>query len=265
MMSAEAMAGALDVAVRLVAVGLAITGAELIADRRAFTAGGPFGPQVFAALRSADPPTLLAGSRGVSVVAAVQVIAAAVLAALGPLSVPGRGALVALGITTTLFRRRRVIGGDGAEQMSDIVLICALLAVLPVPGDDRITLAVVFITAQAVLSYFTAGVAKLVSPMWRGGRALPAILGTYSYGLAPVSRIMESRPAVGLVLGWSVIIFEVLFPLVLIAPPSVAVAALGVGLTFHLGCAVLMGLNSFVWPFPATYACVLAIRGSLVG
>ena len=264
-MGSETMAGALDITVRLVAVGLAITGAELIADRRAFTASGPFGPQVFAALRGAHPPNLLARSGGVSVVAAVQVIAAAVLVGFGPLSALGRCALVALGITTTLIRRRRVIGGDGAEQMSDIVLISALLAVLPMPGDGRITLAVVFIAAQTVLSYFTAGVAKLVSPMWRGGGALPAILGTYTHGLTPVSRILELRPAVGFVLGWSVILFEVSFPLVLIAPPSVAVAALSVGLTFHLGCAVLMGLNSFVWPFPATYACLLAIRGSLVG
>lgn len=264
-MAAETMAGALDFSVRLVAVGLAITGAELIADRRAFTACGPFGPRVFAALRGANPPNLLAGPRGIFVVAAVQVLAATVLVAFGPMSLIGRSALVALGITTTLIRRRRVIGGDGAEQMSDIVLISALLAVLPVPGDGRITLAVVFIAAQAVLSYFTAGVAKLVSPMWRSGRALPAILSTYAYGLAPVSRIMGSRPTIGFVLGWVVILFEILFPLVLIAPPPVAIAALGVGLTFHLGCAVLMGLNSFVWPFPATYTCVLAIRASLVG
>jgi hypothetical protein len=264
-MATEPMASALDITVRLVAVGLAITGAELIADRRAFTAGGPFGPQVFAALRGANPPNLLAGPRGISVVAAAQIIAAAILVAFGPQPARGRCALVALGITTTLIRRRRVIGGDGAEQMSDIVLISALLAVLPVPSDGRITLAVVFITAQAVLSYFTAGVAKLVSPMWRGGGALPAIFGTYTHGLASVSRLMESRPAVGFALGWSVILFEVSFPLVLIAPPSVAVAALSVGLMFHLGCAVLMGLNSFVWPFPATYACVLAIRGSLAG
>lgn len=264
-MADEVMASALDITVRLVAVGLAITGAELIADRRAFNAGGPFGPQVLAALRGASPPKMLGGSRGVAILAATQVIAAVVLVAFGPFLVVGRCALVALAITTTLFRRRRVIGGDGAEQMSDIVLISALLAVLPVPGDGRITLAVIFIAAQSVLSYFTSGVAKLVSPMWRSGSALPAILGTYNHGLAPVSRIMQPRPAVGFVLGWTVIMFEVLFPLVLIAPPSVAVAALSVGLTFHLGCAVLMGLNSFVWPFPATYACVLAIRGSLVG
>src|ERR1700754_4213072 len=149
--------------------------------------------------------------------------------------------------------------------MSDIVLIAAALALLPVPGDTRIILAVIFIAAQAVLSYFTAGVAKLISPIWRRGEAMPAILGTYIHGLAPVSRVMASRPALGFVLGWTVILFEVSFPVVLIAPESVAVAILGVGLTFHLVSAVLMGLNSFVWPFPATYACVLAARASLVG
>jgi hypothetical protein len=264
-MPADAMADALGVTVRLVAIGLAITGSELFADRGAFAPAGPFAPQVFAALRGANPPALIAGSRAVSAVAIAQVIAAVVLVAFGPMSALGRGSLVVLVITTTLIRRRRIIGGDGAEQMSDIVLITAVLALLPVPSDARITLAVVFIAAQAVLSYFTSGVAKLVSPMWRSGAALPAILGTYNHGLAWVSRMMETRPKIGLVLGWAVILFEVSFPLVLIAPQSVAIVALGVGLTFHLGCAVLMGLNSFVWPFPATYACVLAIRGILVG
>lgn len=164
-----------------------------------------------------------------------------------------------------MIRRRKIIDGDGAEQMTDIVLISAALALLPVPSDARITLAVIFIAAQAVLSYFTAGVAKLISPIWRSGGALPAILGTYGHGLATVSRIMTSRPAVGFVLGWAVILFEVSFPLVLLAPSSVAIAVLGIGLTFHLVSAVLMGLNSFLWPFPATYACVLAARASLAG
>lgn len=264
-MTVDTMTFALDFAVRLVAVGLAITGAELVADRSAFAPAGPFAPQVFLALRGTDPPRLLAGATGVSIVAGTQIVAAVVLVAVGPMPVLGRCALVVLLFTTLMIRRRKIIGGDGAEQMSDIVLISAALALLPVPGDARIALAVIFIAAQAVLSYFTAGVAKLISPIWRRGDAMPAILGTYGHGLAPVSRLMSSRPALGFVLGWTVILFEVSFPVVLVAPQSVSVAVLGVGLTFHLVSAVLMGLNSFVWPFPATYACVLAARASLVG
>lgn len=264
-MPPDAMTTALDATVRLVAIGLAITGAELFADRRAFAAAGPFAPQVFAALHGAYPPALVAGSRGMSAVALAQVVGAVALAGFGPMSVTGRVSLVVLLATTTVIRRRRIIGGDGAEQMSDIVLISTALACLPTPNDARIALAVVFIAAQAVLSYVTAGIAKLVSPMWRSGVALPAILGTYNHGLVWVSRILERRPRVGFLLGWAVIVFEVSFPLVLFAPPFVASVALAVGLSFHLGCAVLMGLNSFVWPFPATYACVLALRGQLVG
>ena len=41
---------------------------------------------------------------------------------------------------------------------------------------------------------------------------------------------------------------------------AVVVAFLVIGLAFHLGCAVLMGLNSFLWAFPAAYPCVLASR-----
>jgi hypothetical protein len=258
-MSADLTVDALDVTVRLVAVGLAMTGAELIVDRAAFGRTGPFGPQVFAALRG-GPPSLVNGSRAISVIATAQLLAAILLVAFGPLLLIGRWSLVALLATTTLIRRRRIVGGDGAEQMTDIVLISAALAVLPVPGDARITLAVIFIAAQALLSYFTAGIAKLISPIWRSGDALPAILGTYNHGLASVSHIMESRPAIAFVLGWSVIVFEILFPLILIAPPSVAIVVLGAGVTLHAGCAVLMGLNSFMWAFPATYACVWVIR-----
>jgi hypothetical protein len=264
-MAADTMAFALEFAVRLVAVGLAITGAELVADRSAFAATGPFSPQVFLALRGADPPRALTGATGLSIVAGTQVVAAVGLVVVGPMPVLGRCALVVLLLTTMTIRRRKIIGGDGAEQMSDIVLIAAVLALLPVPGDTRIMLAVIFIAAQAVLSYFTAGVAKLISPIWRTGGAMPAILGTYGHGLAPMSRLMASTPALGLVLGWAVIVFEVSFPLVLLTPLSIAIGILAIGVTFHLGSAAVMGLNSFVWPFPATYACVLAARASLIG
>jgi hypothetical protein len=32
---------------------------------------------------------------------------------------------------------------------------------------------------------------------------------------------------------------------------------LAVGLSFHVGCAVSMGLNNFLLAFPATFPCVL--------
>ena len=63
-----------------------------------------------------------------------------------------------------------------------------------------------------------------------------------------MSRLMASTPALGLVLGWAVIVFEVSFPLVLLTPLSIAIGILAIGVTFYLGSAAVMGLNSFVWP-----------------
>ena len=79
------------------------------------------------------------------------------------------------------------------------------------------------------------------------------------------SRLVGVADALYIILGWAVIVFEVSFPLVLLTPLSIAIGILAIGVMFHLGSAAVMGLNSFVWPFPATYACVLAARASLIG
>jgi hypothetical protein len=79
-------------------------------------------------------------------------------------------------------------------------------------------------------------------------------------GIAWASQVVGHRRWLGFTAGWLVMLFEVIFPIVFVAPAPIVAVLLMVGLAFHLGCAVLMGLNSFVWAFPATYLCVLATR-----
>jgi hypothetical protein len=245
--------------VRGVSIGLAIAGVELLIDRRAFERGGPFDHRVYEALRS-HPARIMAAPAAVSALAIVQIGASLVVAAVGPLSFVGRWVmLVALG-SSFAVRQRRVVGGDGAEQLTEIVLLSACLALLPFPGHARVQLAVVFIAAQLALSYVAAGIFKLISPVWRNGEALPGILNTYGHGVEWASYVVGRWKWVGFAAGWLVMLFEVIFPVVFVAPPSVAAGLLGIGFAFHLGCAVLMGLNGFLWAFPATYACVLATR-----
>jgi hypothetical protein len=100
--------------------------------------------------------------------------------------------------------------------------------------------------------------------MWRNGSALPAILATSGHGNAWAARTLQQFPRISIGLTWSVILLEVLFPLLLLGPRPLAVIAVAGGLAFHIGCAVLMGLNSFVWAFPATYPCLLSVRAQLV-
>jgi hypothetical protein len=264
-MATEAMAAAVDLTIRLVAVGIAIAGVETIIDRAAYRRGGPFEAAVFETLQGFKPPALLQGSAGIIGLAMIQTAAAALLVMGGPLGSTGRHALVAATVSFVLIRWRRVLGGDGAEQVSAIVLISLTLALLPGWNDVRIGIAVVFITAQAVLAYFTAGIAKLVSPVWRGGTAVPAIINTHGHGLALASSLFHRHASLGRWSSWSVMTFELFFPAVLLAPAPIAEALLAVGLLFHLACAIVMGLNGFLWAFPATYPCVWACRNALRG
>jgi hypothetical protein len=257
-------ADALAATVRLAAIGLGLTAMELIASRRAFGSAGPFSAAVVAAIRGA-PAWLLVGPKTVAAVALLQLVAATVLVLIGPLPVTGRVALVAAVVTSMLLRWRRGLGGDGAEQLTIIIIVAAAAAFVPISAPDRVALAVGFVAGQTLLAYVTAGIAKLVSPVWRGGSALPAILATHGHGHAWAARVLSDRPKIGAGLGWGVMVLEVLFPVLLLGPYPVALAAAIAGVTFHVGCALLMGLNNFAWAFPATYTCLFAVRAYLLG
>ena len=170
----------------------------------------------------------------------------------------GRLALLVLFVAMMMIRWRRHAGGDGAEQMAALVLLATLLAVVPVAAEGRVAIAAVFIAAQASLSYVAAGIAKLVSPMWRSGVALPAILSTDGHGHPWAAAQLRRHPKLAFLASWTVIAFECLFPVLLLGPSWWRLSVLSVGLGFHVACAALMGLNSFLWMFPATYPCVLA-------
>lgn len=110
-----------------------------------------------------------------------------------------------------------------------------------------------------MLSYATAGVVKLVSPTWRSEPILASILSTHRFGSAVIAEYLRRRPMLCVLLQWSVITLELGFSFALVLPlPGLFAFLLG-GLCFHIACAVLMGLNTFLWAFPATYPCVYAV------
>lgn len=259
-MTTDTIAFALELTVRLAAVGLVIGGMETIVDRDAYNRTGPFASSVFTILRGFTLPALVASSSAILVCAVLQAAAAAFLVIAGPFASLSPCMLVTSTITSTLIRWRRVLGGDGAEQLTAIILISTTLASLPGWSNASISIVVVFVTAQAILAYFTAGFAKLVSPIWRSGIAVPTIVNTSGHGLALATTMLDRFPSSGRWIGWSVIAFEIVFPAALLAPLPIAHSILAIGVVFHVGCAIVMGLNGFLWAFPATYPCVLASR-----
>jgi hypothetical protein len=78
---------------------------------------------------------------------------------------------------------------------------------------------------------------------WRSSSAVQAPLAR---------RPSQARAAAA----WSVIAFESLFRLAILAGPKGALVFLGIGVVFHLANAAVMGLNNFVWAFTATYPAV---------
>jgi hypothetical protein len=194
-------------------------------------------------------------------------VAADAVAAAALLARPAAPALIALVIALQVaLLKRHHMTIDGSDQMMLVVLVACLLGRI---GADAVSTraAASFLAAELALAYTVAGFAKAASSQWRSGVALPIIAQTRMYGHPRAARVMREHPAVGLASGWSVIAWESLFVVTLTAPRPVVIGMLLLGLSFHLGCAVVMGLNRFLWAFAAGYAAVLvtnsAIRGLL--
>lgn len=151
-------------------------------------------------------------------------------------------------------------GSDGSDQMTIILLVTFFLCCPPFATQTLLLSGLWFIAIQACLSYSIAGIAKLVSTEWRGGTAVYDIFCTKTYGSRWAAELLKDRRWLKLFLCWGVIIAETLFPLCLFLPWPFALIFLGWGLLFHLLNAIIMGLNSFLWAFLATYPAILFVN-----
>jgi hypothetical protein len=159
-------------------------------------------------------------------------------------------------VISFLLTVRSTYGRDGADQMLFLTFITLFIAHI-VNSELSGTLAIWFLALQVCLSYITAGVSKLISPIWRSGAALPGIFGTYIYGHTWIRAAIGGHPSLAKAGCWTVIIFECMFPLALIAPDPFRQVFIFSGIAFHLFNALFMRLNTFFWAFLATYPAVL--------
>lgn len=168
--------------------------------------------------------------------------------------------------SATLYARwRRGFGDDGSDQMLTIMSVTFALALLLRGGDGVLEAGLLFIGAQACLAYTAAGVAKLVSPVWRGGHAIPGVVATRTYGLRPLSTLVRSIPGLALILCWGTIAFESSFVLAPFLPSVLLLGLLATAAAFHVGTALVMGLNGFLWAFVATYPAIVFLNQTVTG
>lgn len=259
------MLTALDLTARLLGFAAFVSAAQLLTVREAFASGGVLATSTLRPLTwrpsRLDATALLDGRE--APLLGLTAAAAAALTVLGPRRPGGAVALAVLVGARIAVQRRCRIGGDGAEQLTTLALAAVALGTVPTPSPARAAAAVAFIGGQTCLSYLVAGVSKAASPAWRGGSALDGILATATYGHAKAGAALARVPRGSLLGGWVVIVGECAFVPMLFGPAWLAVVALAVAGAFHLGCAVVMGLDDFLRAFPATFPCVLVVAGAL--
>lgn len=256
------MIGAHDATVlclRLTMVALVISALEPLVAWRFF---GPRGPlwsklsrlQMLTSLRAARPVHELMARDFVFITLCAAQIALSAAVFISPDSLLG---WVLLLVASLIFVRVRP-GLDASDAMTRIVLAANALRLVD-PG--ALTAAfVLFVGMEACLAYFTSGFSKLGATAWIDGRSLAKIVTTVSYGDAGVARVVWRHLWLSRLASWSTVAIEVLFPLVLVVPLPLALALVAGAAMFHLFCARVMALGSFVWAFGATYGCVLSCR-----
>jgi len=146
---------------------------------------------------------------------------------------------------------RIMVGRDGADQMQNVVWAGLFAYCLPLTDVAR-TVALGFIAAQLVLSYWTSGIAKLSSPVWREGSAIHLITRMATYCSPRLAHACGRRP-VSLVMSWLTMVFEIGAPFLLFGGRPGALAFIALGTLFHTGIAVTMGLTTFVFAFVASF------------
>ena len=164
---------------------------------------------------------------------------------------------VVIALTGLYMSWRKPFGDDGADQMTNIVSITVCLCAVVGNGGFLFNLGLIFIAAQALLSYVTAGVAKLWSSSWRSGEAIFRVFNTESYGMRSIGCFLENKRSLSAILCWSVITFECAFLFAPFAPLTISISLLLVIACFHVSCAIIMGLNNFVWAFLSTFPALL--------
>ncbi len=155
-----------------------------------------------------------------------------------------------------LSHLRNQYGLDGADQLQ--VIVFASLVAFYITTDPIIQkFSIFFVCFQSLLAYFIAGLAKLISPIWRGGMAITNIINTESYGNKVLAQLLIKKPLLSKMMCWGVIILESLCPILIFSGMQTTIIFIICGTIFHLSIAIFMRLNSFFWTFISTYPALL--------
>ena len=87
------------------------------------------------------------------------------------------------------------------------------------------------------------------------------VMNTRSYGGPLLARAVGRRRGVSRGLCWATIAFECFMPFLVFLGHGPCLVFIAVGIAFHAGIAMTMGLNIFFWSFVSTYPALLWLSG----
>ena len=171
---------------------------------------------------------------------------------------------VSIGLfVSALFILHRFQGpyNGGSDLMSLLVITCLCLAhLMPNPQWQEYVFA--YLALQLIFSYFKSGWSKVIHREWRTGRALLDVFAFSAYPVSEGTRAWLDRSLLLFVMAWAVVLFELLFPVVMISQPLLF-AGLAIAFAFHLANYALFGFNRFVWIWVAAYPSLIWLQSRL--
>lgn len=243
------------------AIAAAVAALELLWVRRVMADDGAFGWPVLRRELAGAPAWLrgvadrVLAYRSTCAVLALQLAAALALPWCAHPALPW----VVFACSLAISIRFRGAYNGGSDAMLLVVMLALGLA-RSAPGSRLATAGLAYAAAQLMLSYFVAGIAKLRDPAWRAGRAMALLMALPTYRVPAWLGAVIARPPISALASWSVLGFECGFPLAF-SRPSVCTALVISGAVFHLGNAIVFGLDRFLWTWLAAYPALLYWAG----
>jgi len=151
----------------------------------------------------------------------------------------------------------------GSDRMGILILYC-LCFVHFAPNTQWQGYIFGYLAVQLVLSYFIAGWVKIMNPQWRNGRALQDVFCFSAYPVSESLRGWADKQKLLWVMSWSVMVFELAFPLTLLTQPTLIVGLI-IAAIFHLANACLFGFNRFFWAWLAAYPSIFWLQDRVLG
>lgn len=143
----------------------------------------------------------------------------------------------------------------GSTSMSHQVAIALSVGSILQYFNQPITIVLYYIGVQAVLSYWVAGLVKLIEPGWRHGQTLAQILLYSTYQIPPCIKKLANKKSFMLLASWMTILIEVSFPVYLFNTKALVIVLFFM-FVFHLTNAIIFGINRFIFAWLTTYPAI---------